>query len=77
MLYGCFYFFGCSFLVLHRLLQVASGTDVANDAADIILMKNDLRDVFTAIDLSRVTFRRIRLNFAWALGYNLIAIPIG
>lgn len=40
-------------------------------------MKNDLRDVFTAIDLSRVTFRRIRLNFVWALGYNLIAIPIG
>jgi len=39
-------------------------------------MKNDLRDVYTAIDLSRVTYRRIRLNFAWALGYNLIAIPI-
>ena len=73
-----FFFFLLFFsFLLKQLFQVASGTDVANDAADIILMKNDLRDVFTAIDLSRVTFRRIRLNFVWALGYNLIAIPIG
>ena len=45
---------------------------MANDAADIVLMKSDLWDVIAAIDLSRVTFRRIRLNFVWALGYNIV-----
>jgi len=41
-----------------------------------VLIKNDLRDVYTAIHLSKKTFSRIRLNFVWALGYNLIAIPV-
>ncbi len=46
--------------------------DIATDAADIVLIKNDLRDVYTAIHLSKTVFTRIRLNFLWALGYNLI-----
>jgi hypothetical protein len=45
--------------------------DVAIETADMVLIKNDLRDVLTAIDLSVVTYRRIKLNFAWAFGYNL------
>lgn len=57
-------------------IAVASGTDIANDAAEIVLMKSDLGDVLTAIHLSRATFRRIRLNFGWALGYNVVAIPL-
>ena len=39
-------------------------------------MKSNLEDVITAIDLSRKTFSRIRLNYMWALGYNLLGIPI-
>jgi hypothetical protein len=50
--------------------------DIASEAAQIVLIKNDLRDVYTAIHLSKKTFSRIRLNFIWALGYNLIAIPV-
>jgi Cu+-exporting ATPase len=57
-------------------LSVGTGTDIAMEAADVVLMKNDLRDVITALDLSRTTFNRIRLNFVWALGYNTLGIPI-
>jgi len=57
-------------------IAIGSGTDVAVDSADIVLVKNDLRDVFTAIDLGKKVFNRIRLNFFWALGYNIIAIPV-
>jgi len=57
-------------------IAIGGGTDIAGDAADVVLVKNDLRDVFTAIHLSKRVFSRIRLNFFWALGYNLIAVPV-
>jgi len=57
-------------------IAVGSGTDVAIETGDIILIKDDLRDVVTAIDLSRKTIRKIWQNFFWAFAYNVIAIPI-
>ncbi|MQL94330.1 hypothetical protein Taro_027001 [Colocasia esculenta] len=57
-------------------MAIGAGTDIAIEAADIVLMKSHLEDVITAIDLSRKTFSRIRLNYIWALGYNIIGIPI-
>ncbi|KAD4384700.1 hypothetical protein E3N88_24868 [Mikania micrantha] len=57
-------------------MAIGAGTDIAIEAADIVLMKSNLEDVITAIDLSRKTFTRIRLNYMWALGYNLLGIPI-
>ncbi|XP_022924925.1 probable copper-transporting ATPase HMA5 isoform X2 [Cucurbita moschata] len=57
-------------------MAIGAGTDIAIEAADIVLMKSNLEDVITAIDLSRKTFSRIRLNYIWALGYNLLSIPI-
>lgn len=57
-------------------MAIGAGTDIAIEAADIVLMRSNLEDVITAIDLSRKTFSRIRLNYVWALGYNIISIPI-
>ncbi|KAJ0049580.1 hypothetical protein Pint_15187 [Pistacia integerrima] len=57
-------------------MAIGAGTDIAIEAADIVLMKSNLEDVITAIDLSRKTFSRIRLNYIWALSYNLLGIPI-
>ncbi|CAN0841313.1 Probable copper-transporting ATPase HMA5 [Linum grandiflorum] len=57
-------------------MAIGTGTAVAVEAADIVLMKSNLEDVITAIDLSRKTFSRIRLNYMWALGYNVLGIPI-
>jgi cation-transporting P-type ATPase A/B/Cu+-exporting ATPase len=57
-------------------LAVGSGTDVAINAADLIVVRDDLRAVATAIDLSRRTLRTIRGNLAWACAYNLAAIPL-
>ncbi|XP_057449965.1 probable copper-transporting ATPase HMA5 [Lotus japonicus] len=57
-------------------MAIGAGTDIAIEAADIVLMKSNLEDVITAIDLSRKTFSRIHLNYFWAFGYNLLGIPI-
>jgi P-type E1-E2 ATPase len=57
-------------------LAVGSGTDVAINAADLIVVRDDLRSVATAIDLSRRTLRTIHGNLAWACAYNAAAIPL-
>lgn len=57
-------------------IAVGSGTDVAIESADIVLVKNDLRDVVTAIRLSHMTMRNIKQNLFWAFGYNVLGIPI-
>jgi len=57
-------------------VSVGSATDIAMEAADVVLMRNDLRDIITALHLSKAVFRRIQYNFVWALGYNVLSIPI-
>ncbi|GMO38494.1 MAG: heavy metal translocating P-type ATPase [Termitinemataceae bacterium] len=57
-------------------IAIGSGTDVAMESADIVLMHSDLMDVPTAIKLSKQTIRNIKQNLFWAFGYNTIGIPI-
>ncbi|KAA1250454.1 cation-translocating P-type ATPase [Mycobacterium simiae] len=57
-------------------LAMGRGTDVAIGAADIILVRDDLKIVPQALDLARATMRTIRMNMIWAFGYNVAAIPI-
>jgi len=57
-------------------LAIGSGTDIAIESADIVLMKNTLLDVVTAIDLSKSVIRNIKMNLFWAFFYNSIGIPV-
>ena len=57
-------------------IAIGSGTDVAMESADIVLMHSDLTDVPTAILLSKKTIRNIKQNLFWAFGYNTIGIPV-
>ncbi len=57
-------------------IAIGAGTDVAMEAADVVLMKSDPFDVIGAIALSRATVRKMKQNLVWAVGYNTIAFPI-
>ncbi|MEG0135774.1 MAG: heavy metal translocating P-type ATPase [Cetobacterium sp.] len=57
-------------------IAIGSGTDVAIESADIVLMRSDLMDVSTAIKLSRETIKNIKQNLFWAFGYNILGIPV-
>jgi Cu+-exporting ATPase len=57
-------------------IAIGSGTDVAMESADIVLMRSDLMDVPTAIQLSKRTIRNIKQNLFWAFGYNTAGIPV-
>ncbi len=57
-------------------MAIGSGTDVAIESADIVLMKSDLMDVPAAIQLSKSTIRNIKENLFWAFGYNILGIPV-
>jgi len=57
-------------------IAIGSGTDVAIETGGIVLIKEDLRDVVTAIDLSKKTINKIKQNLFWAFFYNIILIPV-
>jgi P-type Cu+ transporter len=57
-------------------IAIGSGTDVAMESADIVLMRSDLMDVPTAIKLSKNVVRNIKQNLFWAFGYNVLGIPV-
>lgn len=57
-------------------IAIGSGTDVAVESADIVLMRSDVKEVLTAIELSQQTLKNIKQNLFWAFAYNVIGIPI-
>ena len=57
-------------------IAIGAGTDVAVETADVVLMKSDPLDVLKVITISRATLRKMKQNLAWAVGYNMVAIPI-
>lgn len=57
-------------------VAIGSGSDVAISSAGFVLVKSDLRNVLTLLELSKAVFRRIKLNFGWALFYNVLAVPV-
>jgi len=57
-------------------IAIGTGTDVAIETADVVLMSGDLRGVTNAMEMSRRTMRNIRQNLGWAFGYNILLIPV-
>ncbi len=58
-------------------IAIGSGTDVAKETGDVILIKDDLRDVVVALEVARATMRKVKQNLFWAFIYNTLGIPIG
>jgi P-type Cu+ transporter len=58
-------------------LAIGSGTDVAKETGDVILIREDLREVVSAIEVARATLRKVRQNLFWAFIYNVVGIPLG
>jgi Cu+-exporting ATPase len=58
-------------------IAIGSGTDVAKETGDVILIKDDIRDVVTALDVARATMRKVKQNLFWAFVYNTLGIPLG
>ena len=57
-------------------IAIGSGSDIAIETGDIVLLKGELKNVLKAIKLSKETFKKIKQNLFWALFYNIIAIPL-
>lgn len=57
-------------------IAIGSGTDVAVESADVVLMRSDIKEVLTAIELSKDTLKNIKQNLFWAFAYNVVGIPI-
>src|SRR5207302_1862531 len=57
-------------------IAMGGGSDVAKEAGEVVLLRNDLRDAVAALDLSKATLRKIYQNLTWAFGYNVILIPL-
>lgn len=57
-------------------IAIGAGTDIAIESADVVLMKDSLQDVVTAIELSKSVIRNIRMNLFWAFFYNILGIPV-
>jgi Cu+-exporting ATPase len=58
-------------------MAIGSGTDVAKETGDVILIKDDLRDVVVALEVAKATMRKVKQNLFWAFFYNTLGIPIG
>ncbi len=58
-------------------IAIGSGTDVAKETGDIVLIKSDILDVVSAIEVAKATLRKVRQNLFWAFIYNTLGIPIG
>ncbi|MHB8841888.1 MAG: heavy metal translocating P-type ATPase [Candidatus Aquicultor sp.] len=58
-------------------IAIGSGTDVAKETGDIVLIKDDIRDVVSAIEIGRATMRKVKQNLFWSFVYNTLGIPIG
>ena len=58
-------------------MAIGSGTDVAKETGDVILIKDDIRDVVVALEVAKATMRKVKQNLFWAFIYNTLGIPLG